>query len=176
MEKMNLCEGVIAQMMENEAWQNVSRDFPFSEEQLEKYEDKVDWEAVSGNSEIFWTVPMLEKFKRRVHWDRLADNFNTDKMSEDILVKFKDNWDWDEFSENACLTEAIIEKYADLLNWKKVIDNWQVMDSNRINLSQFVEKYQDRIPSSEFKNSRLWNELVSEKEKDIKRSICFNQL
>ena len=43
MEKINLCEGVVAQMMDTEAWGNVSGDFPFSEAQLEKYADKLDW-------------------------------------------------------------------------------------------------------------------------------------
>lgn len=42
MEKINLCEGVVAQMMDTEAWGNVSGDFPFSEAQLEKYADKLD--------------------------------------------------------------------------------------------------------------------------------------
>ena len=64
MEKINLCEGVVAQMMDTEAWGNVSGDFPFSEAQLEKYADKLDWKEVSGNTNIFWSVQMLEKFKR----------------------------------------------------------------------------------------------------------------
>ena len=46
MEKINLCEGVVAQMMDTEAWGNVSGDFPFSEAQLEKYADKLDWKEI----------------------------------------------------------------------------------------------------------------------------------
>ena len=37
MEKINLCEGVVAQMMDTEAWSNISGNFPFSEAQLEKF-------------------------------------------------------------------------------------------------------------------------------------------
>lgn len=176
MEKTNLCEGVIAQMMEEEAWKNISSSFPFTQEQLEKHADKVDWEGVSENCEIYWSAQMLEKFKNRVHWDMLASNFDPDRMPEDILSKFKERWDWDEFSENGCFTEAIIEKYADLLNWKKLINNYHMMRSDELNLTEFVEKYQDRIPGSEFKDSRLWNELVSEREKAIRRNICLNQI
>ena len=50
MEKNNLCEGVVAQMMDTEAWGNISGYFPFSEAQLEKYTDKLDWKEVSDNT------------------------------------------------------------------------------------------------------------------------------
>lgn len=176
MEKMSLCEGVVAQMIENEAWQNLSSEFPFSLEQLEKYADRLDWEMVSGNKNIFWTVAMLEKFKNRIHWDKLANSYNAEEMAEEILEKFKDRWDWNEFSESGNLTPAIVEKYADRLCWKKLIDNWNFIDSNKMNLSKFVEKYQDRIPGSDFKNSRFWTELVSEKQIEIKKAISTNQL
>lgn len=72
MEKINLCEGVVAQMMDTEAWGNVSGNFPFSEAQLEKYADKLDWKEVSGNTNVFWSVQMLEKFKRRIDWTALS--------------------------------------------------------------------------------------------------------
>jgi len=175
MAKFNLCEGLIAQMLEDEAWKNISGRFPFSEEQLEKVKDKVDWEELSGNNNICWTVKMLEKFQDRIHWDVLARMYDPQGMPEDILSKFKDKWDWDEYSDNGTLTDSIIEKYADQLNWKKLINNWH-LDRDKINLSEFISKYQDRIPSSDFKDSRLWNELVEEKGDEIRKAICNNQI
>lgn len=92
MEKINLCEGVVAQMMDTEAWGNVSGDFPFSEAQLEKYADKLDWKEVSGNTNIFWSVQMLEKFKRRIDWTALPRCLQEENVSAELLEKFKDNW------------------------------------------------------------------------------------
>ena len=85
MEKINLCEGVVAQMMDTEAWGNVSGDFPFSEAQLEKYADKLDWKEVSGNTNIFWSVQMLEKFKRRIDWTALSRCLQEENVSAELL-------------------------------------------------------------------------------------------
>ena len=57
--------------IEDEAWQRVSGDYPFSAEQLEQYKDRLDWHEVSGNRNISWTASMLEKFKRRLDWHEL---------------------------------------------------------------------------------------------------------
>ena len=53
-------------VMEDEAWKDLSGNFPWTEKMLEKYQDKVDWAEVSGNWHIIWTPSMLDKFKRRI--------------------------------------------------------------------------------------------------------------
>lgn len=149
MEKINLCEGVVAQMMDTEAWGNVSENFPFSEAQLEKYADKLDWKEVSGNTNIFWSVQMLEKFKRRIDWTALSRSLQEENVSAELLEKFKDNWNWEELSDN----------------------NYSL--SEQIATEEFIRKYSDRIPACDFKDSHLWRELVEKKEKEIKKRICL---
>ena len=39
MEKINLAEGLMAQMMEEEAWKRLSGSFGFTLQMLEKYQD-----------------------------------------------------------------------------------------------------------------------------------------
>lgn len=49
MEKINLAEGLMAQMMEEEAWKRLSGSFGFTLQMLEKYQDKLDWkEAINS--------------------------------------------------------------------------------------------------------------------------------
>ena len=171
MEKINLCEGVVAQMMDTEAWNNISGNFPFSEAQLEKYTDKLDWKEVSGNSNIFWTIQMLEKFKRKLDWTALSRRIQEENVSTELLEKFKDDWNWEELSDNNCLTPELIDQFADYINWKTLINNYSL--SKQIATEEFVRKYSDRIPACDFKNSRLWRELVEWKEKQIKKQICL---
>ena len=57
MEKISLSEGLMAQMMENEAWGLISKEHPFSLDQLEKYADRIDWEELSCNGDIFLDNP-----------------------------------------------------------------------------------------------------------------------
>ena len=72
MEKTNFNDGLMAQMIEEEAWKDLSGNYPWSEALLERFKDKVDWEAVSGNRDVAWTVSMLEKFKNRINWCELS--------------------------------------------------------------------------------------------------------
>ena len=132
-------------MMDTEAWGNISGNFPFSEAQLEKFADKLDWKEVSGNTNILWTSQMLEKFK--------------------------DNWNWEELSDNSCLTPELIDRFADYINWKALINNWSCCQ--KFATEEFVRKYSDRIPACDFKGSCLWRELVERKEKQIKKQICL---
>ena len=171
MEKINLCEGVVAQMMDTEAWGNVSGDFPFSEAQLEKYADKLDWKEVSGNTNIFWSVQMLEKFKRRIDWTALSRCLQEENVSAELLEKFKDYWNWEELSDNNCLTPELIDQFADYINWKALINNWSCCE--KLATEEFNRKYSDRIPACDFKDSRLWREMVEKKEKEIKKQICL---
>lgn len=171
MEKINLCEGVVARMMDTEAWSNISGNFPFSESQLEKYADKLDWKEVSGNTNIFWSSQMLEKFSRKLDWTALSRNIQEENVSAELLEKFKDNWNWEELSDNNGLTPDLIDRFADYINWKALINNYTLCE--QIASEEFVRKYSDRIPAGDFKDSRLWRELVERKEKQIKKQICL---
>ncbi len=170
MEKINLCEGVVAQMMETEAWSNISSSFAFNEAQLEKFEDKVDWKNVSSNNSIFWTAAMLEKFKNRIDWTSLSDSLNDDVFSIELIEKFKDKWNWDKLSDSNEITLEFIDRFADYINWKVLVDNWKC---DGWATEEFVKKYSDRIPAGEFHNSRLWRELVEKKEKNLQKLICL---
>lgn len=170
MEKINFCEGVVAQMMENEAWSNISDIFAFNEAQLEKFKDKVDWKNVSSNTNIFWTVSMLEKFKKEIDWTALSENLNEDVFSIDLIEKYKDRWNWDKLSDNSNITLEFIDRFADYINWKELIDNWKC---SHWATEEFVKKYSDRIPAGKFHNSRLWRELVEKKEKNLQKLICL---
>ena len=121
MEKISLSEGLMAQMMENEVWVHISKEHPFSLDQLEKYADRIDWEELSCNGNVFWTIPMLEKFKSRLNLRKLINNYS--------------------------------------------LRNWDV--------EAFFRKYEDRIPVSDFKDSRLWDKLVEKKEIELRRRMLL---
>ena len=94
METNNIFDGVFDKMIEDEAWQNLSSSYHFSAELLEKYKDRLDWHKVSGNSNICWTVAMLEKFRKLIDWRELSESSQESLFTAEILLKFKDCWDW----------------------------------------------------------------------------------
>ena len=49
-----------------EAWKELSGKFNWSEVLLEKYQDNVDWDEISENRIIRWTIPMIQKFQKKI--------------------------------------------------------------------------------------------------------------
>lgn len=64
----------------------------------------------------------------------------------------------------------MLEKFRSKLNWKKLIENYQVRGWN---VEAFLRKYEDRIPVSDFKDSVLWRELPERKKSELKRKLLL---
>ena len=172
MEKTNLNDGLMAQMIEEEAWKNLSGSYPWNESLLEKYKDKVDWEEVSNNCNVEWTVSLLEKFKGRINWKQLSNTSHKSILTPEVVEKFKDRWDWKELSENTDLPLATIRKMADYIDWRALIDRGY---REEIFGMAFLKEFEDRIPASAFKDSCLWRRIVDEKEELLRVEIALGQ-
>ena len=59
-------------VLETEAWKEVSQSGSLSMTMIEKFADKLDWEEVSGNRNIIWTVEGINKFANKIHWDEFS--------------------------------------------------------------------------------------------------------
>lgn len=109
-----------------EAWRQLSEDFPWSEITLEKFQDKVDWKAISENSEICWTIPMIQKFMKKINWETFSESATKDTLTANVIEAFKDKWDWHKLSDNSnlTLTDDLLDKFADRWDWEMIIDNY----------------------------------------------------
>lgn len=163
-------DGLMAQMIEEEAWKNVSANYPWSEALLEKYKDKLDWEGISCNDDIQWTLPMLEKYKHRLNWSDLSRTRQMSLLSPEVVEKFKDRWDWRELSENRNLPIETIRKMADYIDWETLIERSY---NDGITGMAFLREFEDRIPASALKDSCLWSKIVEEKEAGIRSEIVL---
>ena len=170
MEKTGLNEGLMAQMIEEEAWKKLSGNYPWNEALLEKYKDKVDWEEVSSNSCMEWTSSMLEKFKGMVNWNQLSNTNQKSILTPEVVEKFKNRWDWKTLSENSDLPLETIRKMADYIDWKTLIERRY---RDEIFGMAFLKEFEDRIPASAFKDSYLWQKIVEEKEEILRSEIVL---
>lgn len=155
MEKTNLSDGLMAQMIEEEAWKSLSGDYPWNESLLEKYKDKVDWEVISSNYSIEWTISMLEKFKGRIDWTGLSGVSSENLLIPDVVERFKDCWDWKVLSGNNNLPIATIRKMADYIDWKELINSRY---NDEIFGMSFLKEFEDRIPAFT-KTATFWQFL-----------------
>ena len=170
MEKTHLNDGLMAQMIEEEAWKDLSGEYPWSEALLERFKDKVDWEAVSSNRDVAWTVTMIEKFKNRINWYELSRTSIKSLLTPEVVEQFKDRWDWKELSENSELPIETIRKMADYIDWKALIDRGYRDDIFGMN---FLQEFEERIPASSFKDSNLWRKIVEEKVDKLRAEIVL---
>lgn len=88
-----------------------------------------------------------------------------------MLDKFKKLIDWQELSNTSCetiLTEDCLEQFKGYWDWSELINRWH--DDKLYNVD-FLERYADKIPSSQLQDSRLWRELIEERAKDLKLEV-----
>ena len=169
MEKSKLNEGMLAIQLEEEAWKELSRDIPWTEDMLERYKDKVDWEAVCHNSDIHWNVAMLEKFRKQIDWPALSNTRQVSLLTPEIVGQFKTCWDWTVLSGNEELPLETIEVMADYINWKELVNRY---DRHNVFGSAFFDRFAEYIPASALKDSQLWNALVDEKIKALQKNFA----
>ena len=157
-----------------EAWKELSGDFSWSEALLEKYQDRVDWDEISSNDNIRWTIPMIGKFSKRINWNTFSEAAEEEVLTPEVIEAFKDKWNWHELSGNRSLklTFQELEKYADFLDWEEVISARRgyggLFDGIGID---FYEKFREYIPASKLQGSRLWHEMVEQHKKSLIRDI-----
>ena len=81
-------------VLESEAWKEVSDNESLSMDMLDKYADKLDWEEISGNRDIVWTLDGINKFANRLNWSDFSQNCSDHIINEVTLQKFASRWDW----------------------------------------------------------------------------------
>ncbi|MDL2281491.1 hypothetical protein LJC44_00045 [Parabacteroides sp. OttesenSCG-928-G06] len=166
----NLNDDFMGKVIEDLAWKEVSGDLPWSEQLLDKYKDKVNWEKVSGNSEVLWTTSMLEKYKALIDWNELSESSSWSLFSPEMLEKYKAYWNWPNLSSNRYIkfNRELVSKFADKWDWEQLISNWEL---NELFGSDFLKEFSQYIPASALQSSSLWDQLVEEKKKELVNEI-----
>lgn len=113
---------------------------------------------------------MLEKFKKLIDWQELSSTGCETILTEDCLEQFKDYWDWSKLSDNGDLelNYQLINKFIDQWDWSELINRWH---DDKLYDVDFIERYADKIPSSQLQDSRLWRKLVEERAKELKLEV-----
>ena len=153
------------------AWKELSGELSWTETLLEKYQDKIDWQELSGNRNILWTIPMLQKFKHRINWDKLSRCADEKTLTENCIETFKEKWNWSELSNNYSITNQLLEKFVDKWDWESVIAGFNNNLFSSDSAIEFYERYKEYIPAAKLQNSRLWNEIVEQRKKQILSEI-----
>ena len=144
-----------------------------------RHSSDLNWEEVSGNSSIHWDVGLLERFRGRIDWKVFSRNADDDILSEEVIEKFKDSWDWSELSGNSSLplSYELIDNHIDRWDWNQLTNNYHRHCihgglRNVLNMD-FFERYQQYIPIEDLERSALWSNMVDEEEEAIKKELIM---
>ncbi len=145
--------------LEKSVWQKISISKALSMEMIERYGDKLDWEDISQNSYILWTIQDLWKQADKLDWRLFSIHSDSSLMSKDYLNEFRDYWDWENLSSRFEFVNnwELIEEFADLIDWCIMINNWSI--GNPIAFFKRFEKY---ILEEDFIESRLFSSMADE--------------
>lgn len=151
-------------VLETEAWKEISQSESLSMAMLEKLADKLDWEEVSGNTNVIWTVEGINKFANRIHWDEFSRSCSENIISETMLQRFATRWDWKALSNRDVVYNNwhLLDKFADRIDWGEVITNWNIERP-----VEFFTRFQQYIPMAKIQDSRLWNAMVEARAKHL---------
>ena len=155
-------------VLSNEFMQNIA-----TEEAWKDLSSNFSWtEAMFRN--ICWTLPMIQKFQKKINWDRFSEYTDENVLIEPIIEAFKERWNWHELSGNSNLplTYGLLEKYADMWDWERIIDSYghEIYDKEAI---EFYEKFKDYIPVFKIQNTYLWRAIVEQRSKQLAAEICM---
>ena len=163
-------DAFVSHELEREAWRELSREFKWTEELINKYRANIDWFELSKNNEMLWTISILENFKEWIHWDLLSEFAPERILTPKIIRQFADKWDWGELSGNCCLklSTELLDEFANKWDWERIINNWR---AEEMYTPEFFERYKEFIPAERIKASALWEELVDRRVAELKQAI-----
>ena len=166
-EKRRLLEFLIANIdNENFSLKILSTYYPITGSLIEKHQNKWDWEKLSQNQFLPWSINLIEKFSTNWDWlylsynialpwtielvEKFAANLNWWNLSRNgglpwsiaLIEKFCTNWDWETLSKNIFLPWSIelIEKFREKWDWETLSNNKSVKWSPKL-----IEKFRNSL-------------------------------
>ena len=151
-------------VLETEAWKEISDNESLSMDILDKYADKMDWDEISENGNVIWTLDGINKFANRLNWSNFSKYCPDHIINEVTLQKFANRWDWKAISNRDCFYNdwKLLDKFANKADWSEVITNWDIEKP-----LEFFARFQLYIPMVKLQDSRLWNSMVEARAKRI---------
>lgn len=151
-------------VLETEAGKELSEDEALSMDMLDRYSDKLDWDGISENSNIIWTLSEIYKFVYKLNWSDFSKFCPDHIINEVTLQKFANRWDWKVISNRDCFYNdwSLLEKFADKTDWSEVITNWNIEKP-----LEFFARFQQYIPMTKLQDSHLWKSMVEARAKRL---------
>jgi len=136
----------------------VSHNYPLTESMITCYSGLWDWNSLSWNRRLSWTVAFIDRYSERWKWGALSQN-QALPWSESLLSRFAASWDWRSISRNEALpwSDALLERFITRWDWGFLSSNEALPWTDAL-----IDRYADRwVWSSLSGNTALpWSDAL----------------
>jgi len=136
-------------------------------EYLEKHKNSINWDVISSERDIQWSIELIQKYKLELKW-KSKPNHQMDKSlsknpylpwSIDFIQEFIDDWDWVDLSCNKNIPWSIdlIKEFEDRWVWGFLSSNCSIIWTEDL-LDNFIDKWK-WTSGIEFENNKFFTGL-----------------
>lgn len=139
----------------------------FSKESDIETFDLINWDNLSRNENLPWSLSFIEKYEDKLNWDILSRK-ECLPWSVDFIKKYANRWNWSNLSKNSAVSwnHELIETYKDKIDWIELSKN------NGINFTlDFFHQYKDKLLKSEDCSV----EIVFNKNNETEKIVITNE-
>jgi hypothetical protein len=86
----------------------------YSSENLKRFSSKWDWQALTTNSNVRWTIEKVEEFKDFIDWGEIIDIYRSELFTLEFFEKYKDYFPVASLQQSR-LWDAILDIHKDKL-------------------------------------------------------------
>jgi hypothetical protein len=98
--------------------------YRFHDYEYMQFIDKLNWNQLSTNKDLPWSLDILLIFENRWNWDLISVNPKIPYNLETLRILSKNiNWDIISGLESSFWSFKVISEFSDLLNWDKLSSN-----------------------------------------------------
>lgn len=99
----------------------ISNNHPLPYSMFKKHKDKLNWEGLSNNTYLPWSIGFIEEYADKWNWEILTNNKSLPWTTE-LLEIYKDKWDWARLSIGKDGKDPILKELWNCYDWR---DKWR---------------------------------------------------
>lgn len=147
---------------------HISGFFPLSEAFIAQNANYLNWDFLSLNEKLAWSIPFIDKFKDSWSWNNLSANESL-PWSEEMIIEFAEKWgnredqnDWSLIGNDSIKwTKSLISIFPEKIPGDWLAQRTELLNSNPELLEEFKEKlWWDYISGNEY---MIWSEELIDK-------------
>ncbi len=158
-----------------DAWSIIceNEEFNWTDSEIKSNFKHIDWNALSFNSSLPWTVDLIRKYQKWWNFSALSHiiadkNYINDEDFDTLLSRYAEKLDWKVICQGNNLSERHLNDYAKFINWRALSSNNRFIWSE-----EFINAHLEDIDWSVFTDCLSTPKAMNEEQNAFRKKILF---